>query len=103
MNKLKFGNVAFGILALVSLFFPIATGGKASANIHHVGGVSFLLYGIPILLLAVSIFSICKPDVKHLRVWQISLCVLGGVLLANGTMQGMAQVNTFNQPTNCGF
>ena len=97
VDKLKFGNVAFGILALVGLFLPIAAGGNASANIHHIGGLSLLLYAVPVLLLGVSILSIYKTEVKHLRIWQISLCVFGGVLLVNGTMQGMGLVNAFNQ------
>ena len=63
----KYGMLMFSILALVGSFFPVAKAGMYSASIFNVGGVSYLLYAVPLAAIALSIITLYKNGVQHIK------------------------------------
>jgi len=94
---MKIGKVVLSFVALIGVFMPLAAGGNFFVNIHHIGGLTYLLYVVPVVLLALSILDIYK-DIKYLKVWFISISAIGLSISILGSIAGINTVNAMNQP-----
>jgi hypothetical protein len=94
--KMKIGKVVLSVVALIGAFMPLATGGNFFVNIHHIGGLSYLLYVVPVVLLALSIINIYK-EIKYLKMWFISVSAIGLIIAILGAIAGINTVNAMNQ------
>jgi len=56
------------------------------------------LYAIPLILLVLSVVNIYK-DVKYIKIWYISISILGLLILLNSTVDGINTVNYVIQET----
>lgn len=94
--KMKIGKVVLSVVALIGAFMPLAAGGNFFVNIHHIGGLSYLLYVVPVVLIALSIINIYK-EIKYLKMWFISVSVIGLIIASLGAIAGINTVNAMNQ------
>ena len=93
---MKIGKLVLSTSALIGAFMPLATGGNFFVNIHHVGGLSYLLYIIPVVLLILSIINIDK-EIEYIKMWFISVRVIGLSITILSTIAGINTINLMNQ------
>lgn len=90
----KWCSVVFSMVAVLGAFLPIAVGGGVFAYLHHLGGVSHLLYVLPLLLLGIAVLNVYK-ELPHMRIWFVIIGGAGALLSAVITFAGMQHVNAF--------
>ncbi|MDW8002971.1 MAG: hypothetical protein RMJ39_10005 [Deltaproteobacteria bacterium] len=96
MNR-KFLYVMWGVIALLGAFMPLASLGQFYVNVHHLSGLPFLLYLLPLGIVALGILNIYKSHVKYLRAWLISLAIIGLIITGLATLTGMGYLNYMAQ------
>lgn len=93
----KFFYVVFGAVSLFGAFMPLASLGNFYVNVHHIGGITFLLYVLPVGIIAIGILNIYKSDVKYLKVWLISIAIIGLIIAGVATSSGINHLNYMAQ------
>lgn len=90
----KWTSVIFSVFAVLGAFMPIAVGGGVYVYLHHLGGISYLLYLLPIVLLGISVLNIYK-DLPHMRTWFVIIGGVGVLLSLAATYSGIQHINAF--------
>lgn len=88
-------RVGMAALCLVGGFLPLATAGACYVNIHHIGGMSWLLYPLALLAVVLGRTSVYKPDLPFLRLWLGVIALSGLVLTALTVSAAISQVEYF--------
>ncbi len=96
----KYGMLMFSILALLGAFFPVAKSGIFYLSIFNVGGIAYLLYVVPLAAIALSIVTLYKNDVQHVKTLYIIIAGIGIGLCAYSIYQGMQLFNYIGAVTN---
>jgi hypothetical protein len=93
----KFFYVVSGVVTLLGVFMPLASLDNLYVNVHHIGGLTFLLYVLPLGIIALGILNIYKSDVKYLKVWFISIAIIGLVITGLAVSSGINYLNYMAQ------
>jgi len=75
-------KVGLGALCLVGGFLPMASGGGFFVSIHHLGGLSWLLYPLALTSLGLAITALYRSDIRYMRLWLGAVTLVGLVLTA---------------------
>lgn len=99
MNK-KVIALVFSVLCLFAVFLPLAQGGDGLyVNVTHIGGLTYLLYLLPLVPGGLSLIAIYKGEIRYMKVWMIVAAVLGlclsGLAIASGKGQIEYMANAF--------
>ncbi|WP_155984468.1 hypothetical protein [Thermodesulfobacterium thermophilum] len=93
--KIKVVRVVLSFFGIIGIFMPVATGSGLIAYIHHVGGIGYLLYVIPIVLFGLSVLSIYR-EVKYVNAWFISVSLFGLIVLIFTVYTGISKINAMS-------
>lgn len=93
----KFLGLGFSIACLLALFLPIASAGFYYTNIGHLGGITYLLYILAPVVLALSLIAIYKPEIRYLKIWLITAVLVGFAISIIAVVGGTEQLKYMTQ------
>lgn len=84
----KFTRVILSVIGFIGIFLPLVTNDIFYLSIKNLNGPYLLLYLISIALLVLSINDLYK-EINYMKVWFISLSILGLFILVLAIGQGI--------------
>ncbi len=92
MNK-RIIALVFSALCLLAVFLPLAQSGAGLyVNVTHIGGITYLLYLLPLVPGVLSLIAIYKGEIRYAKVWMIDVSVLGLCLCGLAVSLGKGQI-----------
>ncbi|KAA0894223.1 hypothetical protein [Oryzomonas rubra] len=85
--------LVFSVMCLFAVFLPLAQGGNGLyVNVTHIGGITYLLYLLPVVPAALSLIAIYKGEIRYTKVWMIVIAVVGLCLSGLAVTSGKGQI-----------
>lgn len=95
MKGLNVTVLICGCIALCGSLLPVATSGQLYVNVHHLGGLTLLLYGLPLVLIIASILAL-YGKIKNTLPWYLPASIAGTVLSFLSVIAGSSHIKTFH-------